>query len=71
MDHLRVWFIVKGEQHFHAVENFIHGVKVVNYMSDKFGPLNTGLEQMMDGWWMEWEDDYGLNVHEQDIEMSV
>lgn len=58
-----VWFFKGSTQYYHNVYSFDHAVKVIEYLSSKFGATNVGYEHFEDGVWIEWEDDYGLNIH--------
>lgn len=69
MPELRVWVTIAGTNHYHRVGSFGHGVKTIRYFADKYEIDDFGLETGDDGWWSEWEDDYGLNIHAQDLSM--
>lgn len=54
MSDYRVWLNTEDNYYVYAVAGFNQGVSIVDDFAAYHGPLNTGLEHMVDGEWVDW-----------------
>lgn len=67
MSKYRVWIEVNGDVDYLERDNFDHAQGLIHVLSNYYDNNQFGLEVETTTGWVEWEDEYGQNIHAQDI----